>query len=126
MPMSKTILGLVLCSIVLSSFAQILLKMGMSHPDVLDALKSRSGWTAAKAVSTNIGVVGGLALYFGSALVWLLVLSRLDVSLAYPFVGLGFIITMLLAWLVRGETLSVARICGTLLIAFGVLVVGRS
>ena len=68
----------------------------------------------------------GLAMYGGAALVWLLVLSRIEVSLAYPFVGLGFLVTMVLAWLFLGETVSVPRIAGTLLIAAGIVVLART
>ena len=68
----------------------------------------------------------GLGIYFASAAVWLLVLARVDVSLAYPFVGLGFVVTMLLAWAVHGEVLSTGRIAGTLMICAGVVVLARS
>lgn len=50
-------------------------------------------------------------------------LARLDVSMAYPFVGLGFILTMLLVFFVLGESLSTMRIVGTLLITAGVVLV---
>ncbi|UUX96842.1 multidrug efflux SMR transporter [Aquabacterium sp. J223] len=71
-------------------------------------------------------VVGGLVLYFASALVWLAVLTRVPLSAAYPFVGLGFVLTLLFGWLVLGESPSVARLAGTLLIVAGVVLVGRS
>jgi multidrug transporter EmrE-like cation transporter len=67
-----------------------------------------------------------LLIYFLSAGVWLFVLARVDVSLAYPFVGLGFILTMLLGWLIRGEILSVNRVAGTALIVMGVVLLARS
>ena len=67
----------------------------------------------------------GLTLYFLSAVVWLLVLSRVEVSFAYPFVGIGFILTMLLGWLAMGDTMSLARVAGTLLIAGGVVLIAR-
>jgi multidrug transporter EmrE-like cation transporter len=67
-----------------------------------------------------------LLIYFLSAGVWLFVLARVDVSLAYPFVGLGFILTMLLGWGMRGEILSVHRVAGTALIVAGVVLLARS
>ena len=71
-------------------------------------------------------VVVGLGLYAGAALVWLLVLSRVDVSLAYPFVGLGFVVTMVLAWAFLGEAVTPMRMAGTLLIAAGIVVLART
>jgi drug/metabolite transporter (DMT)-like permease len=65
-------------------------------------------------------------MYVLGAGLWLLVLSKVDVSLAYPFVGLGFIMTMLLGWLFLHEGVGVERIIGTLLIAGGVVLVSRS
>ena len=52
-------------------------------------------------------------------------LAKVDVSLAYPFVGLGFVVTMLLAWAIQGEVPTVGRIVGTLLICGGVVVLAR-
>ncbi len=123
--MNKYVIMLVALSVLLSSFAQIALKAGMSSVSVLQALQSTPGLPAVRVIAANIFVIGGLGLYFASAAVWLLVLARVDVSLAYPFVGLGFIVTMLLAWLIHGEVLSLAKVAGTLLIAFGVVVLAR-
>jgi multidrug transporter EmrE-like cation transporter len=76
-------------------------------------------------ISTNLYVIGGLTLYFASAAVWLLVLARVDVSFAYPFVGLGFVVTMLLAFFINGEVLSTAKVIGTLCIALGVAIMAQ-
>ena len=111
---------LIMCSVLLSSIAQIVLKMGMSNPAVLSAIQSASALQSIKVIATNIYVLGGLTLYFASAAVWLLVLAKVDVSYAYPFVGLGFVVTMLLAFFIGGEALTVTKIAGTLCIAIGV------
>jgi multidrug transporter EmrE-like cation transporter len=124
--MSKAMLWLLLFSVLLSSFAQIALKGGMSSASVTMASQGGLGWAMVRAVAFNPYVLVGLTLYFASAVVWLFVLAKLDVSLAYPFVGLGFVVTMLLAWLVHGEALTSARIAGTLLVSLGVLVLARS
>ena len=123
--MNRSVLALVLSSVLMSSFAQIILKAGMSSADVLTA-SGGDRWGLARAVAFNPWVLAGLALYFASAVVWLFVLAKLDVSLAYPFVGLGFVVTMLLARLVHGEALTPTRIAATLLIAAGVLLLARS
>lgn len=123
--MNLTLLILILCSILLSSFAQIVLKTGMSNAGVLAAIQSANTLDIVKAIITNVAVIGGLGLYFASAAVWLLVLAKVDVSFAYPFVGLGFIITMLLAFFINGEVLSTTKVVGTLCIALGVAIIAQ-
>lgn len=123
--MNKSVLALIVSSVLLSSLAQIVLKSGMGHPRVAESL-AQGGWSSAWSIATNPWVLGGLAIYFSSAVVWLLVLARVEVSLAYPFVGLGFVVTMLLGWWVHGDTLNLARVGGTLLIVGGVVLLARS
>lgn len=124
--MSKAVLLLVAISVLLSSLAQIALKAGMNNPEVQQALSAGFGTFALRQIALNPLVALGLALYFASAAVWLLVLAQVDVSLAYPFVGVGFIVTMLLAWLIHDEPLSVGKLVGTVLIACGVVVLARN
>lgn len=123
--MNLYLMMLILCSVLLSSFAQIVLKTGMSNPGILSAIQSESTFNIVKSIASNIFVIGGLGLYFASAAIWLLVLAKVDVSFAYPFVGLGFIITMLLAFFIHGEVLSTTKIVGTLFIALGIAIVAQ-
>lgn len=123
--MNKYLILLILCSVLLSSIAQIVLKTGMSNTSVLSAIQSASAFQVFKTIATNFYVVGGLALYFASAAVWLFVLARVDVSFAYPFVGLGFVVTMFLAFMINGEVLSATKVVGTLFIALGVAIMAQ-
>ena len=123
--MNQYLILLILCSVLLSSIAQIVLKTGMSNVSVLQAMQSQSVMQAFMVIATNVYVIGGLTLYFASAAVWLLVLARVDVSFAYPFVGLGFVVTMLLAFFINGEVLSTTKIVGTLCIALGVAIMAQ-
>ena len=124
--MNRVALVLVVGSVLLSSRAQFALTAGRR------ARAATVGDTVPPAFAMLAGAFGhplvwlGLLLYAASAVVWLLVLARLDVSLAYPFVALGFIVTSALGWLVFGEQLGAQRIAGTLIIAVGVVVLARS
>ena len=122
--MTVKILLLILSSVSLSALAQITLKSGMSTERIQQVMDS-SGSTHELVLSIAHSplVWLGLGMYFIGALVWLLVLARVDVSFAYPFVGLGFILTMLLGFLVLGEVIGVARIIGTLLVVCGVVLI---
>ena len=123
--MNLALIILIMCSVLLSAFAQITLKIGMSSPVIQHAIASSSTMTVFQSVSTNLYVIGGLGLYFASAAVWLFVLAKVDVSFAYPFVGLGFVITMLLAFFINGEVLSTTKVVGTLCIALGVAIMAQ-
>lgn len=123
--MNIVLVMLILCSVLLSAFAQITLKIGMSSPVIQHAIAYSSALTVIQSVGTNIYVIGGLGLYFASAAVWLFVLAKVDVSFAYPFVGLGFVVTMLLAFFINGEVLSTTKVVGTLCIALGVAIMAQ-
>jgi len=115
----------ILASVAMSAAAQIVLKLGMNGANIGPSLGGRRWGEAAWLVVTNPLVGAGLALYFLAAIVWLLVLSRVEVSFAFPFVGIGFVLTMLMGWLLLGDSLSLARVAGTLLIASGVVLIAR-
>jgi multidrug transporter EmrE-like cation transporter len=125
--MTPITLGLILFSVLLSATSQVLLKFGMSSPAVQAALLPGSApLPAALAVASSPQVVGGLACFGLSAVVWLLVLSKIDVSQAYPFVALGTILTVAAGILVLGEPASALRMAGVGVIALGVVLVGLS
>ena len=124
--MPLPVLGLILFSISLSAIAQILFKFGMSSAAVKQALASGSPIQAALAVFLSAGVLGGLALYGIGTVLWLGVLSRTEVSQAYPFVGLGFVLTALIGYLLFGDALGPLRIAGIVLVIAGIALISRS
>jgi len=124
--MNMNLLGLILGSVGMSAVAQLFLKLGMSSEPVQQAMGQDSILHAVWIVTTNWHVLAGLGLYAFGALIWLLVLARVDLSFAYPFVGLGFIVTMALGWWVLDEPVGFARLVGALLVASGVWLVSSS
>lgn len=112
-------------STVLSVCAQFLLKAGMSSVKVKTALAEPLGIHTSVAVLLNPKVFAGFALYGLGAVVWLVVLERWDVSKAYPLVGFGFALTVLIGFLL-GEQVTAMRIVGVALICVGVFFVSRS
>jgi len=116
---------LILFSVLLSSIAQILLKTGMTNQEIINAMNINNAFQIIRAIASNYWVLGGLFIYFSSALLWLFVLAKVDVSLAYPFVSVGFIFTMILGYLIFGEPLSLTKLIGTALIVTGVVFITR-
>lgn len=117
---------LVACvSIALSVAAQFSLKAGMSGQAVKEVLAHPYTLRGLFTVLTDKYVVGGFVLYGLGAVVWLAVLSKWDVSKAYPVVGLGFVFTVAIGFMV-GEQVTIARVIGVALICVGVVLVARS
>jgi multidrug transporter EmrE-like cation transporter len=123
--MSPSTLGLIILSVTISAIAQICLKIGMSAHNVQKAISLSNVSAIAHAVLSSPAVIGGLALYGLGAIVWLSVLARIDVSIAYPFVGISFLITAALAVLILGEPLSTPMIIGTSLVMLGIAILAR-
>ena len=68
----------------------------------------------------------GVALYAVSAVFWISALSRVELSYAYPLLAVGYIVVAFVSWRLWGENLTLQRVMGTLVIAFGVYLVGAS
>lgn len=123
---NRMLLILILFSVACSSLAQLLLKSGMARSVAISPAGTQAGWQSTLATSlASPFVLAGLALYAFGALVWLLVLARADLSFAYPFVGLGFVMTLALGKFALGEDVSPARLAGTLLVVAGVVLIAR-
>jgi drug/metabolite transporter (DMT)-like permease len=119
------ILLIAIGSIALSVMAQFSLKAGMSSAAVRAALSNADYVQSGIAISTNKFVLLGFLLYGVGAVVWLAVLSSWEVSKAYPLVGLGFALSLIIG-VFLGEQVSAPRVFGALLICAGVFVVSRS
>jgi drug/metabolite transporter (DMT)-like permease len=123
---NKAALGLIVLSVTITAFAQLMLKAGMSGAAVQRAIAAGPGLRMFLTIALDPLVMGGLAIYFFAAGLWLFVLSKVEVSMAYPFLALGFVLVAVFGRLVFHETLSPARIAGTLLICGGVALIARS
>ncbi len=86
---------------------------GAAWGHALDLLRVPSLWYA-------------LAAYGLSVVVWLVGLSRVPVSQAYPLLSLGYVINIGLAWWLLGEVPNVQRVAGIGVIVLGVVLVARS
>jgi len=123
--MTPILLSLILTSVAMSAVAQLVLKIGMSSEATRMALQS-GGMHAVIGVASNPFIWLGLGIYGLGTILWLGVLSKIDVSQAYPFVGLGFLLTMVFGLAFLGEQVSIQRIAGTLLVMAGVYLVASS
>ena len=111
---------LVLVSVSISALSQILLRYGMTRPDIAKHFGTSTA-SLVLAIAQSPYVIGGFALYGLGALIWLSVLSKLPVSFAYPFVSLGIVLTTLSGVVILGETISLWSALGIALILAGIL-----
>ncbi|HWT71922.1 MAG TPA: transporter [Oxalicibacterium sp.] len=111
---------LALFCVCLTAAAQVLMKLGMSSPAMQHAMSGgmRSVYWLAL---TSPAIWGGMICFGASAGLWLLVLGRLEVSLAYPLVSLGVVLTTLAGIFILGESVSFCKVLGVSLIVAGVL-----
>ncbi len=122
--MSKFI-PLILFTVFTNFASQVLLKHGMSTMPGF-ALDGQSLLKAAPSIIFNPWVILGLLVMVISMASHLVVLSRVDISYAYPFLGLSFVLVTLWGYFVLSEPLSVFKVLGVFLICSGVAIVARS
>ena len=118
-------LPLILIGVFLNAVAQLLLKQGMLRVGAF-SLDAAGLWSAAPKAMTNAFVWGGLLSYVVSVGVWLVVLSRVDVSYAYPMVSLGYVFAVIVAWAVLRESVSPVRGLGVLVVCLGIYLIART
>ena len=123
--MSPTIFLLILSGVLLNSFAQLLLKAGARSIETL-AFTWENFLPIAIKLAGQAPLLGGLACYAVSVVVWILALSRVDVSIAYPMLSMGYVVNAIAAWALFGETLNAQRILGIAIILIGVVVLTRN
>lgn len=117
----------VLGGVLLNAVAQLLLKAGASSAGQISVAASGSVlWRAAISLMQHPAILGGLACYAISVMAWIVVLSRVEVSIAYPMLSIGYVVNALLAWWLFGEDVSVQRWVGIAVIVIGVVLVARS
>ena len=121
----NVVIPLILVSVMLNAAAQLLLKAAMDRVGEF-AFNVSNIFPIVKQLATNPFIIMGGFTYIASIAVWLLVLSRAEVSYAYPMISLGYIVTAIAAYFFMGESLSVERILGILIIIAGVYLVAKT
>jgi drug/metabolite transporter (DMT)-like permease len=115
----------ILISVVGGAIGQLLLKKGMNNLGEMTLTVNELG-SMLWRMATNPFVFFGLLIYVISVVFWLVALSRVDLSYAYPFASLSYIIMLIASWLLFNEHISLMRIIGTLVICVGVWLIYRS
>ncbi len=116
------VLTLLLTASALTVTGEVLLKIGINHVTThvgAFTLDPKVLW----ATFTDWRVILGFALVFGGAIFWLGVISRVDLSFAYPLLALNYVIILIPSRILLNESISLMRLIGALIIVIGVIVI---
>ncbi len=123
--MTSLSFGLILAGVLLNAIAQLLLKAGTNAVGHFE-------FTAGNVLPVGMKlafqpyIAAGIVCYLVSLVVWLMALSRVEVSIAYPMLSIGYVINAIAAWYLFGEAVTPMRMLGIGIIVVGVYVVARS
>jgi multidrug transporter EmrE-like cation transporter len=113
-------LGLVLFAVVTAATGQVMLKHGMQ---IASARAADSGSSLALRAATSPWVLLGLVVFGVSAIAWLAALSKVPLSVAYPFNAVGYLVILLASILVLHERANVLTWVGSLMVVSGLVLV---
>lgn len=123
--MNSISFSLILVGVLLNAAAQLLLKAGtnaVGHFEFqLDNLLP-----IGMKLALQPHIMGGLACYVVSVVIWIMALSRVPVSVAYPMLSIGYVVNAFVAWQWFGEALAAQKLLGIGFIVIGVFLVARS
>jgi multidrug transporter EmrE-like cation transporter len=117
--------GLIFTGVMLNAAAQILMKAGtnaVGHFEFSAANIVPIGWKLA----TEWHIVTALFCYGFSVVVWILALSRVPVSIAFPMLSMAYVVNAVAAWYLLGEELNPVKVLGIGVIILGVVIISRA
>jgi multidrug transporter EmrE-like cation transporter len=117
---------LILASILMSVAGQYVLKVGAKQLGQVGVEDAGRAANVIFAAATNPWIIGGLACYGLGAVTWIMVLTRVPLSWAYPILALNQVLILAVAAAFLGEQVSALRWGGVVLIITGVFLVSRS
>ena len=123
--MSAASFAFLLAGVLLNAGAQLLLKAGTNAIGRFE-FSAQNIVPIGMKLALEPHIVGGIACYVFSVGVWVLGLSRVDVSIAYPLLSIGYIVNALAAWYLFGESLTAQKLIGIGFIIVGVVLLARS
>jgi multidrug transporter EmrE-like cation transporter len=112
--------GLLLFAVISAATGQVLLKHGMQ---LASARATATGGSLVVSAASSPWVLGGLVVFAVSAVAWLGALSKVPLSIAYPFNAIGYIVILAASIVILHEKANVLTWAGSLLVVSGVIIV---
>jgi multidrug transporter EmrE-like cation transporter len=123
--MTPATFALLLTGVLLNAAAQLLLKAGANSVGAV-AFSPASLLAAGMKFATEPHIFGGLVCYAISVVVWIVALTRVEVSVAYPMLSIGYVVNAFAAWALFNEQVTPMRLLGIGVIILGVWIVAKS
>jgi multidrug transporter EmrE-like cation transporter len=123
--MNRVTFAMIASGVLLNAGAQLLLKAGANRTGPID-LAAGGLLTSMRELLLSGPVFAGFFCYVLSVVVWLAALTRVEVSVAYPMLSLGYVVNAIAAWILFGEALTPLRLTGILVILAGVYLLAGS
>lgn len=123
--MNAVSFGLIVTGVLLNAAAQLLLKAGTTRVGHFE-FNLANALPVGMQLASQPHILGGLACYAVSVVVWIMALSRVPVSVAYPMLSIGYIVNAFAAWWLFGESITAQKLVGIGFIVAGVWLVARS
>ncbi len=115
---------LIVFTVIVNTTGQFVIKTGVNKIGHISLRENLFG-TIFKALTSWI-IISGFCLYFISAIIWIIILSRAELSWAFPILSLSYVITVLVSPILLNESFSAQRLIGTVVICLGVYLVSRT
>jgi multidrug transporter EmrE-like cation transporter len=114
---------IIVLGVSLNAAGQLFLKSGAN---IIGPITSSSSITTVITEFINTYIIVGLLCYVFSVLIWIVALTRVDVSIAYPMLSLGYVIVTIAAWFLFNEEISAIKILALSIIIFGIVLLANS
>ena len=117
--------GLIFTGVMLNAAAQILMKTGTNAIGYFEFSMENIlpiGWKLA----TEWHIVGAMFCYALSVVIWILALSRVPVSIAFPMLSMAYVVNAVAAWYLLGEAFNPTKLVGMGVIILGVIIISRA
>jgi multidrug transporter EmrE-like cation transporter len=113
----------VLISVLFNVAGQFSLKIAMNKFGAIEI--NNSIITVFSKIIIHPNVILGFTFYIISAISWIIALSKLELSHAYPMLSIGYVLVMFISYFFLNESLGLHKILGTLLIIAGIFLISR-
>ena len=124
--MEIKIVAIFVLSILFGAVGALLMKVGAGQMGAIQLDSSQAVINFLAKMFASPTILGGMALYFFSAALWLYLLTKLDISVVQPVLALTYVATPILAIFFLSEEVPPIRCLGILIIIFGVFIVART
>jgi multidrug transporter EmrE-like cation transporter len=123
--MTPIAFALILTGVLLNAAAQLLLKAGTNAVGHFE-FHLENILPIGMKIAFQPFIMGGMACYAVSLVVWIMALSRVPVSIAYPMLSIGYVVNAIIAHYWFGEALAMQKVLGIGFIIIGVVLVAKS